>query len=276
MYLQKRPLSENEKKLPLAKYYDLPIEMPDPSTMQIINAGPMDPRDVPPPESFPCLMLPPGQYHKIETGYCVLPDGTGYLAVYKRFDPRISVKMRRWWGSWMNVYSKNTIPSEGNLRYKIWMPIEHIDHHFVNGKDGTDGVYTLETLDLGAGEEPIGSVHHTIPEEEYPLYGVSKEKIDAYRAMGCSLRVAWESFDIPGSHFCVGVTRPHPLGGFEQLTREWMGYKPMNGKLVRDDYPVTEEYLKNIIMHNIMELQHMAKFLPELYEEYKDKPIDAD
>ena len=276
MYLQKRPLSENEKKLPLAKYYDLPIEMPDPSTMQIINAGPMDPRDVPPPESFPDLMLPPGQYHKIETGYCVLPDGTGYLAVYKRFDPRISVKMRRWWGSWMNVYSKSTIPSEGNLRYKIWMPIEHIDHHFVNGKDGTDGVYTLETLDLGAGEEPIGSVHHTIPEEEYPLYGVSKEKIDAYRAMGCSLRVAWESFDIPGSHFCVGVTRPHPLGGFEQLTREWMGYKPVNGKLVRDDYPVTEEYLKNIIMHNIMELQHMAKFLPELYEEYKDKPIDAD
>lgn len=276
MYLQKRPLSENEKKLPLAKYYNLPIEMPDPSTMQIINAGPMAPRDVPPPESFPDLMLPPGQYHKIETGYCVLPDGTGYLAVYKRFDPRISVKMRRWWGSWMNVYSKSTIPSEGNLRYKIWMPIEHIDHHFVNGKDGTDGVYTLETLDLGAGEEPIGSVHHTIPEEEYPLYGVSKEKIDACRAMGCSLRVAWESFDIPGSHFCVGVTRPHPLGGFEQLTREWMGYKPVNGKLVRDDYPVTEEYLKNIIMHNIMELQHMAKFLPELYEEYKDKPIDAD
>ena len=276
MYLQKRPLSENEKSLPLAKYYDLPIEMPDPSTMQIINAGPMDPRDVPPPERFPDIMLPPGQYGKIETGYCVLPDGTGYLAVYKRFDPRITVQMRRWFGSWMNVYSRRTIPSEGNLRYKIWNPIEHIDHHFVNGRDGSDGVSTLETLDLGAGEEPIGSVHHTIPESEYPLYGVPEEKLKAYKAMGCSLRIAWESFDIPGSHFCVGVTRPHPLGGFEQLTREWMGYKPVDGKLVRDDYPVTEEYLKNIIIHNIMELQHMVKFLPAVYEEYKDKPLDED
>ena len=55
-----------------------------------------------------------------------------------------------------------------------------------------------------------------------------------------------------------------------------MGYKPVDGKIVRDDYPVTEQYLKDIIVHNIMELNHFAKFLPQLYEEYKDLPMDAD
>lgn len=276
MYLQKRPLTPEERARPLSKYYDLPMTLPGPLVMQIVNAGPMKPEDVPPPEKFADIMLPPGEYSKIEMGYCLLPDGTGYLAVYKRFDPRISVQMRRWWGNWVNVYSKNSVPGQGNLRYKIWNPIEHIDHHFVNGKDGTDGVSTLETLDLGRGEEAIGSVHYTIPEEEYPLYGVSKERIEEYRKMGCSLRMAWETFDIPGTHFCCGVTRPHPLGGFEQLTREWMGWKPVNGKFVRDDYPVTEQYLKDVMIHNIMELDHMARFLPQVYEEYKDLPIDAD
>lgn len=276
MYLQKRPLSPEERAMPLSKYYDIPMDMPDPLTMQIVNNGPMDPKDVPKPEEFIDLMLPPGQYGKIETGYCVLPDGTGYLAVYKRFDPRITLEMRRWYSRWMNRYAKGQPAGTGNLRYKIWNPIEHIDHHFVNGENDKNGISTLETLDLGAGEEPIGSVHFTLPEEEYPLYGVSKEKLAEYKAMGCSLRIAYETFDIPGSHFCCGVTRPHPLGGFEQLTREWMGWKPVNGKIVRDPYPVTEEYLKNIIIHNIMELNQFAKFLPALYEEYKDLPIDAD
>ena len=276
MYLQKRPLSPEERAMPLSKYYDIPMDMPDPLTMQIVNAGPMDPKDVPAPEQFAELMLPPGQYGKIETGYCVLPDGTGYLAVYKRFDPRVTLEMRRWYSRWMNRYAKSQPAGTGNLRYKIWNPIEHIDHHFVNGENDKNGISTLETLDLGAGEEPIGSVHFTLPEEEYPKYGVSKEKLAEYKAMGCSLRIAYETFDIPGSHFVCGVTRPHPLGGFEQLTREWMGWKPVDGKIVRDPYPVTEEYLKNIIIHNIMELNQFAKFLPALYEEYKDLPLDAD
>ena len=276
MYLTKRELTPEERAMPLSKYYDIPMSLPDPLTMQIANSGPMDPKDVPKPEEFVNLMMPPEQYGEHEMGYCVLPDGTGYLAVYKRFDPRITPKMRRWYMTWMNHYSKSTNPQNGNLRYKIWNPIEHIDHHYINGKDDSDGVSTLETLDLGAGEEPIGSIHYSLPESEYPQYGVSEEMLKAYKEMGCSIRIAWESFDIPGSHFCVSVTRPHPLGGFEQLSREWMGYKPVDGKIVRDDYPVTEEYLRNIMIHNIMELNHFVKFLPALYEEYKDKPIDAD
>ena len=59
MYLQKRPLSPEERAMPLSKYYDIPMDMPDPLTMQIVNAGPMDPKDVPAPEQFTELMLPP-------------------------------------------------------------------------------------------------------------------------------------------------------------------------------------------------------------------------
>ena len=272
-----RPLSPEERKLPLARYYDIPIMPVDPLTRQILDAGPIDPAAAIRPEDFASLMMPPGEYSQVETGYCMMPDGSGYIAVYKRSDPRITPQMRAWYMRWMNFYSKGMVPGQGNLRYKLWMPLDHIDHHYVNGQNGADGVYTLETLDLGAGSEAIGSIHHTIQEKDYPLYGIAEEQISAYKAMGCSMRIAWESFDIPGSHFCVSVSRPCPTGGREELTREWIGYRPVNGRIVRDEAtPVDEAYLKNVVEHNIMEFNHLPRFLPELYEEYKDKPLDAD
>ena len=56
-----------------------------------------------------------------------------------------------------------------------------------------------------------------------------------------------------------------------------MGYWPKDGKIVRDEStPVDENYLKNVIMHNTIEREHLYQVLPDLYEEYHDKPLDED
>ena len=87
-------LSPEERKLPLAKYYDLPLYPPGPREQQIIDAGPIDPRLAIKAESFLDL-LQPEAYQKVEYGYCMMPDGTGYLAVYTVY-PNCTPEMLAW------------------------------------------------------------------------------------------------------------------------------------------------------------------------------------
>jgi len=275
MKLREYPeLSPEEKKMPLSKYYNIPISPIDPIRQQVMNAGPMDPNEALKAENFLDLFNTEG-YCGHELGYCMMPDGSGYMTIYEVADnPRVTPEMKQWYHNWINFYSKSMVPDQGNLRYKIWMPLDHIDHAYVNGKDTSGGVYSLETLDLGAGSRAIPTYRYRINPREY---GLTEEMENKLKAAGCSISVSWESFDEPGSHFLASITRPCPLGGVETLRREWIGWRPENGRLVRDEStPCDEEFLKNIIIHNTMEHYHLQKFLPELYAEYKDQPIDAD
>lgn len=264
-------LSPEEKKMPLAKYY-MEAYPPEPLKQQLIDAGPMDPGDAIPADDFLDLLRPEG--YRTEFGYCLMPDGTGYIALYERSVPGVTGQMMGWYVRWMNFYSKSMVPGQGNLRYKLWMPYDHLDHSFVNGKDPTDGINTLETLDIGAGSRPVACVRRNLDLKQLGFTDkMEKELADA----GCRVSAAWETFEIPGSHICLSITRPCPWGGTETLSREWIGWKPGDGKLVRDDFPLcSEEYLKNVVIHNTIEHAHLPRFLPQLYAEYKDRPIDAD
>ena len=43
-----------------------------------------------------------------------------------------------------------------------------------------------------------------------------------------------------------------------------------------EETPVSEEYLRKIVIHNVIESQRLEVLLPELYAEYKDQPLDCD
>ena len=111
-------------------------------------------------------------------------------------------------------------------------------------------------------------------------YGFPEEKYDALLRAGVAITACWESFDCPGSHLVLSVTRRCPLGGTETCSREWIGYRAENGSVVRDaetpDFMLCEQYLRDVQIHNTVEQQHLATFLPALYAEYKDLPQDAD
>ena len=66
------------------------------------------------------------------------------------------------------------------------------------------------------------------------------------------------------------TTRQNIQFGFSYL-------KKKETKLVRDEKTYcTEEYLKKVVIHTLVEWEHLYTFLPELYAEYHDQPIDAD
>ena len=78
-----RTLTPEEEALPYSKYYHRPVAPPNPKLMEILNQGPMDPAKALPYERINDL-LDPG-YHEVETGYCILPNGAGYVAVNNVF-----------------------------------------------------------------------------------------------------------------------------------------------------------------------------------------------
>lgn len=271
----KRELFPEEEKMPLAKYfYDYPVHMPNPLEMQIINGGPMNLEDAIKPDDFLNLLKPEG-YDKVELGYCMFPDGSGYVATYRVRPKEITGEMERWYRNWRNLKSKSMVPGHGNLRYKIWLPADHFDHYFVNWIDGSDGVFTTESLDLGEGDRQYNTIRH-----QYDLkdFGFTDDNMKELKDAGCQCngKGSWESFDEPGSHLCLAYSRPCP-GGIETRSREWIGWRPVKGKLVRDERTYcTEEYLKKVVIHTTIEWEHLYEFLPDLYKEYSNQPEDAD
>lgn len=269
-------LTPEEKALPVSKYYtDYPLHSPSPLYQQLLDQGAMSFKDALPLEHWLDLLQPEG-YGKVEYGYCMLEDGTGYIANYSVLPDSVTPDMRMWYVRWLNIHSKNLPQNCGNIRYKLWNPMDHMDHGIVDG-DFRKGIYTLETLDMGRGSKPIGSVRHNFDVRDY---GFPEEKYQELQKANAAITSCWESFDCPGSHLVLSVTRPCPLGGVETLSREWIGWRAENGKIIRDyetpDFMLCEQYLCDVQIHVTVEQQHLATFLPELYAVYSSLPNDAD
>ncbi len=270
----RQKLFPEEEEMPLAKYfYDYPLHMPSPVEMQVIQK-PCAVEDAIQPENFMDLLKPYG-YDKVELGYCMFPDGSGYVATYRVRPPYITGEMERWYRNWRNLKSRSMVPGHGNLRYKIWNYADHFDHYYVNWQDGSDGISTTESLDLGAGDRMYDTIRHQFNLDDF---GMTEEWRQELKDAGCQLgNGSYETFDEPGTHLCLSISRPCPLGGVETRSREWIGWRPVNGKLVRDESTkCSEEYLKKVVIHTLVEWEHLNTFLPDLYAEYKDQPMDAD
>jgi hypothetical protein len=286
MFITNRPeLSPEERRLPLAKYYDMPLSPPGPLYQQILDYGPIDSKLATKPENFLDLLKPSG-YDEQEYGYCVMEDGTGYLAVYTTYQ-NCTPEMLAWWFRWLNVRSRNMPEGKGNLKYKIWCPPDHWDHVFLNENDYADrrgGIGTVESLDLGQGEDMFYTIRHYVDLREF---GFTAEREQELKAANCWVDCAYESFythpshtPLPGAHLQLTLSRMSPLGYMEKRTREWVGYKVKDGKVVRDETTpaemCSEEELRKVLTHCTIEAQHLSEFLPQLYAEYKDRPDDDD
>jgi len=282
MYYPQPELTLEEKKMPLAKFFEkYPLLKVPPLQKRLLDLGPMDPADAVPVENWLDFLQVEG-YSNVDFGYCMMPDGSGYYEEYYVTQPgEITTEMSRWYTNWINYKSKSMVEGQGNLRYKLWCHLDHWDHAYVNGKDGTDGVWSLGTLDLGQTglENSFEEIAYTINLREF---GLTEEWEKELKDAGCTFRAAYEA--VPGSdgllsggHLLLGFQRPCAYGGREHFRREWIGYTVRNGQIVRaEGTPCSEEYLKNVLTHNIVEHMHTQRFLPELYAEYHDKPIDED
>lgn len=277
MYNKVPELSLAEQQMPLAKfYYHYPMrDLPDEVKREIF-AQPVDPKSVVKAENFTDWLKPFGEYEAHENAYCMMPDGSGYIATYMKFPKELDVKKLFWYLNWLNFHCRSQPEGTGNIRYKIWNPADHWDHYFINWTDKSEGIHTTESLDMGEGERKYDTIRHSFNLREY---GLTQKRIDELASSGISVSETsdWESFDFEGAHLTLGQIRQCPGGGFERRSVEWIGWRPKDGKIIRvPKTPCDESYLRKVAYHTLVEWYHICELIDDLYAEYHDKPNDAD
>ena len=93
-----------------------PLTPPDRAVLAAIERGPIDPADALPLTQLDRLLDPAPL--AAETGWCRLPDGTGYVAVRTAM-PGVSGELVDWWFDWH---------PRDPLRYRVWHPSAHRDN----------------------------------------------------------------------------------------------------------------------------------------------------
>jgi hypothetical protein len=100
----------------LNDYLSRSMTQPDGELLAAIERGPIDPATALPLTDAARLLDPAPL--EVETGWCWLPDGTGYVAV-RTLMPAVTGEMVDWWFDWH--------PRDAD-RYRIWHPQAHYDN----------------------------------------------------------------------------------------------------------------------------------------------------
>ncbi len=249
-------LTEEEKKISYSKYFYREEDKIDSELKKILkNKVMMDPKDAILGEDINKMLNP--EDIKIENGYCILPDGCGYIAAHHKM-PGVTKEMYSWWNNWW------TSSEDSNLRYKIWCPKHHYNCGFK---------WNLETCGTGLPLEDvyIEDLFRNHPEQ----MGLDLEKMknsnmvmaDGANATSRVLNGDYSVRPIPSivCHFIYETE-----DGIELRTRFWKGYQILGGKfykVIKEDDVVSKESLLGLLEHNGREMKGLGNILPELYRE---------
>lgn len=260
-------LTEQELKMPYAKYYDNVLAEPNPELMQILGKGPMDPSKALMPDQINELLNP--GYHEVETGYCILPNGAAYVAVNNVF-PGVTVEMINWWFAWHALE---------DLRYMLWYKPGH--YGIAISDEDREKILDPQTPmtakfqgmthyvmeDTGGGPEDIQIQFLTPAQMGFDLNGFTPERVGTLVA-GNGISQNRKGGPKAPAIMCHFI-REIP-GGVESRTRFWMGYHMIDGKPVKllpDHVQIPVEAPMGLAYHNVEEYSNLAAFLPKIYNE---------
>lgn len=266
--MKRRELTEEEKKRPYARYYHKELAEIPAEDLAAVNAGPVDPAAATTIQGRNDLMKP--GYLEVETGYTVMPDGSGFAATLVEM-PGVTPEMLDWWFNWH--------PLEG-LRYALWCPVAHTD---ISVKDPARH---LDSSGVPLRERNYGSTHY--PVEGFSIESSQKVWIEFFSPQDFGLDMSL--FKEPGISraYCANVildllktpfnTFFHAVrevdGGVECRSRYWLGYTMKYGVPVRVKCPLPYRMIdlaRNNCLHSLIEYNNLASFLPQLYEEMEGK-----
>ena len=253
-------LTDEEKKMPEAKYYNPTFaDFPQDVTNALLN-GPIDREDVLDFENAADLQN--GGYQKVENGYRLLDDDTGYVAVKTDF-PGATGDMVYWWFWWHGFK---------DIRYKIWCPGKHYgvkikdlfraNNRFLSYRERVENNTIYSTEDVGMGIQTLAIIF--VPPEEFGFdpSQFKKQRIEAVICVEVGLMIAGINID---HSYMVHVWRKTPTG-LELRSRFWLG-KKLQCLWLRQ-LIFTEKTLRDMLSHCALEYNHLAGFLPEIYNEF--------
>jgi len=221
-------------------------------------------------------MLSPG-YSKGENGYCVMPDGSGYVALLHKM-PGVTAQMFNWWFAWHGLE---------DLRYKIWFPEYHISAHVDEGDRAKildpdrplplkfQGMTHHVVEDIGGGVPNAVDISFLTPEDfGFDMGRYHSSNAEALAAANVRAKPQDAPVDDPGLPLAfVHLVRNVP-GGIEVRNRFWIGYQIVNKKPVLalpDGVSIPEEACQGLFQHDVQEFANLAAILSALYAEQEGK-----
>lgn len=262
-------LTESEQEHPLAKYW-YQRNKPDSMVVEDLRSGPISPSEMLTWDNR--LELSNPGYQKVENGWCLLEDGSGYVAV-KTFFPNATAEMLDWWFVWAQ--------KEEFIRYKIWYPGAHYSMaqtdtpdapKYPNGKESW-GKSRFPVEDVGLGVSQIRL--DFVPPSDF---GFVKEP-DSTSIVCVKVGLANGLFKHTDM---IHYVRP-VKGGVEMRSRFWMArdLEAMSGGLGLVAFLADNKFVKNkalpadapkeLAFHCATEYSQLAGFLPEFYRLYGPK-----
>lgn len=249
--------------LPYYKYYLQDMAKVDPTAQKVMAEFPIDPQDATPVQDRNDLLKP--GYLKTEIGYCQMPDGTAFMANYLKM-PGVTAEMFHWWFAWHGL---------NPMRYVIWNKDDHYD---VVVKNGTEAQLKDSSLSMA---ERIYGVTHTVTEDTGFGPGTIDISFENPIDLGYDPQLlAASDTDIVAAANGETALMLHTVrpieGGIELRSRFWFGWnvdlnthEPV--RVIPDDVKIDGEIAKRLGIHSIKEMTNLAKILPSLYRENKDK-----
>jgi hypothetical protein len=199
-------------------------------------------------------------YQQTENGYGRLRDG-GIQASVRTDMPGVTPAMWDWWFGWHGSDSR---------RYKLWHPRAHASAHWAD--DNADGHYVGRISII---EEYLGSAY-----TKAAIAFVEPSKFGLTRlGDGVAVCARLGSTEIPVDvGWFIHHVRPTPDGS-EMRSRFWMGGRHVGvrkGNRLTDAAvrPVADRQLpdpRDLMVHCAQEMNHLAGFLPTLYEHFGDQ-----
>jgi hypothetical protein len=251
--MKRRELTEEEKRKPYSKYFYKELAEIPAADLEKVNAGPVDPSAVTTIQNRSDLMKP--GYLEEETGYTVLPDGSGFAATLVKM-PGVTPEMLDWWFNWH--------PLEG-LRYALWCPVAHTDISVKNPAQH------LDSSGVALKERNYGSTHY--PVEGFNMRSSQKVAIEFFSPRDFGLDMSMFSEPEISRAYCANVVLDllkTPFNVFFHAIRYWLGYTMKGGAPVRVKRPLPykmSDLARNNCLHSLTEYNNLASFLPGLYEE---------
>ena len=220
-------------------YYQKEMPRPAQALLAACENGPMDPKEAYlPTEIGEKFLRPIGAL--TEMGYCVLPDGTGYVAVSIDQPGRTDEKMRK--------YNEKFAPF-ANCAYKIWFPGAHLMHF-------TDGCYE----DFGWGPLKIRFQGQTSFKDIGLTEEMIREKDPDTLALSFGSNYEYNPYDPEKRiEYCSCLTQLRKIPGGRQLrVRHWFGARINleTGELERKTHftpAEMEEHMRMMLTHLLWE-----------------------
>jgi phloretin hydrolase len=262
----KTSLTPEEEKKTYAKYFYQPLATPNPELITILEKGPMNPSKALMPENI--AHLAEDGYDEVETGYCVCPNGTGYLAVNNIF-PGATIEMLQWWFAWHCLE---------DMRYMLW----YNKCHFGTFISDADRAKILDP-NVPLAEKSHGITHHIIEDigggpDNIDISFLSPKDLGFDPAIVAQKHLALIGGNGTSQSRAGGPKIPTLMlhlyreipSGVESRTRFWMGYQIKNGKICNmlpEGIRIPLEAPMGLAFHNVCEFSNLANILPSLYKE---------